>query len=243
MGFKKYILSPLILLIYISLVSAADFDVEIIPISNKIAIDEFAKFELKIKNNLNRLEEYRIYNTNFPTWDVRTDPIVNPITLELQPDGEGSVELVVDPLKIKDVGTYAINLNIRSKIGDKLQSVPLKVSVISTEGLIGGYVPTVVTSVGMPEKIDPRKEIPIKIILNNQNIIEYPELVINLNSDLIKDTLTIKLGAKEEKTLDLTATIDPLTPPREDTLVVSVFRGNDSLINPIVRQTKASKNR
>jgi len=234
--FKRYIILILLMLMYISLVNAAAFDIEVVPIDSRISIDEFAKFQINIKNNLKQADEYRLYTSNFPTWDVRTEPIVNPITLKLEPGSEGNVEIIADPLKIREIGTYAVNLNVRSKILNQLKSVQLKVTILSTEGLIGGYVPTVVTSVGIPEKIDPREEIPIKIILNNQNIIDYPKLEIRLESGIIKDTLTAKLGPNEEKTLDLTKSIDPLTPPGEDSLVVTVFRDNRSIINPIARK-------
>jgi hypothetical protein len=226
-----------VLLLYVSFAHAASFEVEIIPVNSRIAIDEFAKFELVIKNNnLNQKEEYRIYNPNFPTWDVRTEPLVNPITLEVEPKSEGSVELIVDPLNpINDIGIYAVSLNIRSKFSDELVSVPLKVTILSTESLIGGYVPTVVTSLGIPEKIDPREEVPIKIVLNNQNIIDYPDLIVKLESSLIKETINTQLGPKEEKTLELTAALDLLTPVQEDKLVVAVFKEDRSIINPIVR--------
>ena len=98
--------------------------------------DEFAAFQLDIKNNLDKKDEYRIYTLDFPTWDVRTEPIVNPITLELGPREEGSVELVVDPLKIRDIGTYQVNVNVRSKLTNKVVSVPMKVTILSTESLL-----------------------------------------------------------------------------------------------------------
>lgn len=233
--FKKYTIFAFVLLLYISLVNAAAFDIEVVPINNRISIDEFAYFQIIIKNNLNQADDYRIYTSDFPTWDVRTDPIANPITLELSPNSEGSVEIVVDPLKIKEIGTYGVNLNVRSKILNQLKSVPLKVTVLSTEGLIGGYVPTVVTSLGIPKKIDPREGIPIKIVLNNQNIIDYPDMVIQLDSNLIKDTINIRLGPKEAKTLEITKRIDPLTSPQKDRIVLAVFKEDRSIINPIVR--------
>ncbi|MCH8004543.1 MAG: hypothetical protein IH934_08005 [Nanoarchaeota archaeon] len=233
---KKSILPILILIIYSSIAYAASFDVDAVPINNRIIIDEFATFQINIKNNLDKKDEYRIYTLDFPTWDVRTDPIANPITLELEPGEEGSVEVVVDPLKIKDIGTYQVNVNVRSKLTNKFTSVPLKVSILSTESLIQGYVPTVVTGVTLPKKIDPREEITIKISLNNQNIIAYPDLVITLESNLIKETINNVLGPKEDKTLELKVSLDPLTKPQEDNLVVSVFKGDRSIIRPIVRK-------
>jgi hypothetical protein len=191
---------------------------------------------MSIKNNLQQNDEYRIYSLDFPTWDVRTDPIVNPITLELMPSEEGNIEIVVDPLKIKDIGTYQVNINVKSKVTNELFGIPLKVSIMSTDPLIQGYVPTVVTSVGIPQNINPKEEVPIKIILNNQNIIDYPELIIKIESNLIKETITTQLGPKEEKTLELKANLDPLTEPQEDNLVVAIFKGDKSIINPIVRK-------
>jgi len=234
--FKKFILFTFIFSIYLSIAYAAAFDIEVVPINDRIVIDEFAKFQLNIKNNLRERDEYRFYTLDFPTWDVRTEPIANPITLELEPGEEGSVELIVDPLKIKEIGSYAVNVNIRSKLTPNPIPVPLKVTILSTAPLIGGYVPTVVTGVDVPKKIDPRQQIPIKISLNNQNIIDYPELVIKLESDLIKETANVKLGPKEEKTLELIVTLDPLTPPQEDNLAVSVLREDRNIINTIVRK-------
>lgn len=238
--FRKSLLFAVMLLLFISIAvsiaNADSFDANATPIDDRIVIDEFATFQLNIKNNLDQRDEYRIYTLDFPIWDVRTEPIVNPITLELKPGEEGNVELVVDPLKIKDIGTYQVNVNVKSKLTDKAVSVPLKVTILSIEPLIGGYVPTVVTGVDIPEKIDPRKDIAITISLNNQNIIDYPDLVVKLDSNLIKDAIKTQLGPKEDKTLELAASIDPLTPPQEDELVVAVFKGDRSIINPIVKK-------
>jgi len=128
---KKLVLFALIFSICTSIAYAASFDVSVVPIDDRIVIDEFATFQLNIKNNLQKKDEYRIYTLDFPTWDVRTEPLVNPITLELNPGKQGSVELVVDPLKIKDIGTYQVNVNVRSKLTNKLISAPLKVNIIN----------------------------------------------------------------------------------------------------------------
>ena len=234
--FRKLILLTIIFSIFISIANAASFDATAAPIDNRIVIDEFATFKLDIKNNLGKPDEYRIYTLDFPTWDIRTDPIVNPITLELKPREEGSVELVVDPLKIKDIGIYQVNVNVRSKLTNELIVVPLKVTILSTAPLIGGYVPTVVTGVEIAEKIDPREEITIKISLNNQNVIDYENLTIKLESNLIKETINTPLEPKGVKTLEIKVNLDPLTGPQEDQLVVTVFKDDKRIINPIVRK-------
>jgi hypothetical protein len=233
---KKVILFTLIFSIYISIVNAASFEAAATPIDDRIVIDEFAKFSIEVKNNLKVKDEFRIYTLDFPTWDLRTEPIINPITIELGPGEKGSVEVLIDPLKIKDIGAYQVNANVKSRSTGQLISVPLKVTILSTTTLIQGYVPTVVTGVDISKKIDPRNELPIKILLNNQNIIDYPELTIDLESALIKKTISVQLGPKEEKTLEIKANLDPLTEPQEDKLVVALFFNNKSIINPIVRK-------
>ncbi len=236
---KKNAIFTLVFLISISSAYAASFDASSAAIHSRIIIDEFAKFRIDIRNNLEQSDEYRIYTLDFPTWDVRTEPIANPITLAVAPESNGSIEIVVDPLKIKDIGSYQVNVNVKSALTGDAFSVPLKVTILSTDALIQGYVPTVITGVEIAEKIDPREKIPVKISLNNQNIIDYPDLVIKLDSNLIKDTINAQLGPKEDKTLNLEVSIDPLTPPQEDKLVVAVFKGNRSIINPIVRKIEA----
>jgi len=233
---KKFILFTFIFSIYLSIAYAASFDAKAVPIDNRIIIDEFATFKITVKNNLQQKDEFRIYTLDFPTWDIRTDPIVNPITLELEPAEEGSVELVVDPLKIRDIGTYLVNVNVKSKATNRLLRIPLKVTILSTDPLLQGYVPTVITSLGIPENIDPREVIPIKIVLSNQNIIDYPDLVVKLESHLIKDTIRTQLKPKEDKTLELKVNLNPLTAPQEDRLVIKIFKGNRSIINPIVKK-------
>lgn len=233
---KKLLVVLIVFSLFFSATYASSFDASSEPIKDKIIVDEIAKFKINVKNNFNNKDEYRIYTLDFPTWDVRTEPIVNPITLELEVGQEGSVEVLVDPLKIKDVGAYQVNVNVRSKTTNDVVSVPLKVTVLSTEPLLQGYVPTVITNVGIPEKIDPRKSIPLTIVLNNQNIIDYNELVVELESNLIKETIHTTLAPKEEKKIELTKQIEPLTKPQEDKLVVAVFAQNRSIINPIVRK-------
>ena len=59
MIFLKRYLVLFVLLIYISLANAASFDIEVVPIDDRIVIDEFAKFQIEIKNNRNQADEYR----------------------------------------------------------------------------------------------------------------------------------------------------------------------------------------
>ena len=231
---KNCAIFAFVFLLMLSIAYAASFDVSSEPIKDRIIINEVAKFNVTVRNNLDKDDEYRIYTLDFPTWGIRTEPISNPITIDLKPGEQGSVEIIVEPLKIKEIGAYQVNVIARSRNTDIALPVPVKVTILSTDTLIQGYVPTVLTSLGIPDKIDPRKDIPIKIVLNNQNIIDYSDLTIMLESNLVKDTLHTQLGPKEEKTIELTKKLDDMTPPQEDRLSVAIFKDKRQIVSPIV---------
>ncbi len=92
-----------------------------------------------------------------------------------------------------------------------------------------------------PEEIDPREDITIKVILNNQNVLDHPNLTINIDSNLIKEELQESLGPKEDKTIELVKKLDPMTIPQKDRLVVAVFRGDRVVVNPIIKEFKVSE--
>jgi len=232
---KKYLLFLLILIICVSSVHAINFELNATPIKNKIAIEEVAKFKLEIKNKLDKEQTFRIYTLDYPTWDIYTKPILNPILLDVAPTSKGSIEIIVDPLDTKNIliGSHFVNVKVRSKTTNEALGIPLKVLVASKESLIGGYTPTIIANVKILQKIDPREEIPIEIILNNQNIINYSALTIKIESNLIKDTIEDTLGPKEEKTLTSTKNLDPLTQPQKDNFMITVLSGERVIVDTI----------
>lgn len=233
---KKHLLFLLILAICISSVHAVSFELNAVPIKNKITINELAKFKVEITNNYNKEQTFRIYSLAYPTWDIYTEPIINPILLDVAPNSKNSVELIVNPLTKRNiiVGPHVISLKVRSKTTNEALAVPLKISVTSTSSLIGGYVPTIITNVKIPKKIDPRDEIPIEIILDNQNIINYSDLRVEINSNLIKDSMAADLGPKKTKTLTLTKKLDPFTAPQKDNFAVRVLKGEREITGPVI---------
>ena len=232
---KNIFLFLFVLLFYPTPAYAASFDVKAVPVLDTIDINEPAKFNFEITNNLNTRQEFRIYTLDYPFWDIRTDPIANPITLAVMPKSTESIEILIDPLHVAQAGAYAVNIYIQSETTEQRVIAPVEIGIKSTELLIGGYVPTVITSVSIPEKIDPREEIPIKINLNNQNVIDYQDMVIKIESSLINDAIPYKLGPKEEKTLTITKNVNPFAEPQKDKFAVSVFKGERLIVSPIVK--------
>lgn len=216
---------------------AASFEVRAVPINDKIVVDEVAEFDIIIQNNLDREEEFTIKKAGYPFWDMYTKPLQNPITLRVPPFGTSSIRLFVDPLYITSVDTYTLEAGVLlSRTGEE-QKVPITIGIKSTEPLIGQYIPTVLTSTIIePDKIDPREEFKIKIVLNNQNVLDYENLTIKIESNLFRDELHVPLGPREDKTVEIIKRMDGMTPPQKDRLVIAIFKDDRMIVSPIVKE-------
>ncbi|MBI2660339.1 hypothetical protein HYX07_04215 [Candidatus Woesearchaeota archaeon] len=87
-----------------------------------------------------------------------------------------------------------------------------------------------------PRKIDPREEFTIRIGLNNQNVLNYENLTIKVESNLFRDELNVPLGPKEEKVVEVIKRLDEMTSPQEDRLVVAMFMDQRMIVNPVVEE-------
>ncbi len=173
----------------------------------------------------------------YPFWDIFTKPLQNPITLVVPAHASASIILYVDPLHVTSVDTYTLDMGVILQRTGEEQKVPLTIGIKSTEPLISGYIPTVLASASIsPEAIDPREEVKIRIVLNNQNPINYTNLTVKIDSNLLKDGIYTKLEPREEKSIEIVKRLDPMTPPQDDNLVVSVFYDERVIVNPIVQE-------
>ncbi|MEK6942508.1 MAG: hypothetical protein AABX00_00405 [Nanoarchaeota archaeon] len=217
-------------------VFAAPFDATVTPIKDKIVVDEVAEFNITIENNLDRAQEFTIKKAGYPFWDMYTQPLQNPITLKVAANSAASISVFVDPLYITSVDTYTLDPSIVMESTGEEQKVAITVGIKSTDPLIGGYIPTVLANIDIPEKIDPRDEFTIKVLLNNQNSLDYPNLTIKAESKLFKDELNYLLGPKEDRVVEIKKKLDAMTAPQKDDLVVAVFRGDRMIVSPIVKE-------
>ena len=226
-----------VFLLLLNVAHAASFDVKVTPIRDKIVVDEVAEFSISVRNNLDTDEEFTIKKSGYPFWDMYTDPLQSPITLRVPAQSESYIRLLVRPLYITSVDTYNLDAYVvLSRTGEE-RPAPITIGIKSTEPLIGGYIPTVLTSVSIsPEKIDPRRQFSIRIALNNQNPINYTNLTIRIESNLFNDAVSTPLGPKEEKTIELTKKLDDMTVPQQDRMIVAVLKDERIIVNPIVKE-------
>ena len=224
-------------LLLLNAAHAASFEAKAIPIKDKIVVDEVAEFDIVVQNNLHTDEEFTIKKAGYPFWDMYAKPLQNPITVKVPALSSSTIRLFVEPLYITSVDTYTLETGVVLDSTGEEKKVPITVGIKSTEPLIRGYIPTVLTSVSIePEKIDPSEDFRIKIGLNNQNVLNYENLTIKAESNLFKDEVNVPLGPKEEKIVEITKKLDAMTPPQEDRLVIAIFMESRMIVNPVVKE-------
>jgi len=237
----KYLKRSLIFIFLILLslsVSAKRFDVTVTPVKTKITSSDMAEFNVEIKNNYPGTETFKIYTLSFPNWEIRTIPLVNPITLRLKANTSDDINVYVNPIHISELGGYVVDLNVKNSRTQELIKKPIKVEIRTLDQLIGSYVPTIILNYDLPDEIDPRNPIPLKISLSNQNPLNVSNLTLKLESKLITTIFYDRLGPKEDKTIERTFEINPLTHPQEDTLFISGYIGDKQVINPVAKKFK-----
>lgn len=233
----KFLILASVFLLLLNFAHAASFDVMVAPVKDQIVVDDVAEFNISIQNNLKTNEEFTIKKAGYPFWDMYTKPLQNPITLKVPAQSTSMVKLFVDPLYITSVDTYTLDVGVVLQRTGQEQKVPVTVGIKSTEPLIGGYIPTVLSSTSIfPEKIDPRDEFTIRVALNNQNVINYTNLTVKIESAFFKEELHYPLGPKEEKIIELKKRLEPMASPQEDKLVIAIFKDDRMIVNPIVKE-------
>lgn len=234
---NKFFILVTALLLFLNSAYAASFEVKVTPVKDRIVVDEVAEFDISVQNNFDADEEFTIKRAGYPFWDMYTKPLQTPITLKVPAQSALSIKLFVDPLYITSVDTYTLEAGIILERTGEEKKVPLTIGIKSTEPLIGGYIPTVLASMDIsPEKIDPREQATVKIVLNNQNPINYTNLTVRIESNLFKDELHVPLGPKEDKTIEVAKKLDAMAKPQHDRLVVAVFKDDRMIVSPIVKE-------
>jgi hypothetical protein len=242
---KYFAIIPVIFLLLVSVVSADNhtsesivedtFTFELNAVKNKISVEDLAEFELKITNKLDKEIEYRVYSLSFPNWEILTKPLVNPIIVTVSPLSSKVTSIYLDPLSIKAIGKYLVEINVKSGDNGETLKENAEVVVKSTGDLVGGYSPSVTVNVNMPKSIDPRDEVPIRIELINNNIIEYDEVLIRLESDTINREIVDKLGPEETKTIEIVEKIDEFTLPQDDVIQITLTWEEEIIKGPLIQ--------
>ncbi|RMD58218.1 hypothetical protein D6825_01525 [Candidatus Woesearchaeota archaeon] len=204
-----------LLIVLLLATSAFAFEVSVFPSERAVNVDETASFDLEIENTAPNTELFELFSSDV-TWDVRTEH-----PLRVEPLSTLKTNLLIRPLRVNP-GIYSVPVHFKRAGTNDVKKVLLQIEVHSPT-LAGEYLPAVRGFVKMPEEVDPRKDVEIKVSLENQNLRNLSEVEVKLRSNLINKDYKTSLGPLEKKTLTFVVKLDKLTPPQEDVLQVSII--------------------
>lgn len=199
-------------------------------------LDDIARYELTITNNLPAKDHFRISFLDESLWTILTSPEISYKLsgFDLDPGESITFTITIRP-KPQAIANGYLNLNTRYLIDYEVLAEEAKAKQSDYVTLYYGpgfskprYPAVVLAEIEMPSKIDPRQDLEIRVILENRNPLNITALNIDLKSELITHHEVVSLGPIEEKTVLIPLSLDPLQEPMSDTLEVSIsFEGEN----------------
>ncbi len=228
-GFLAFLLSFL-LLISASSVLASDFSVSVSAVQDTVTNDEPATYELTITNDQRSADTFRIRAPEI-FWSVQSKPLYHYFGgVDVPAGGSRTVTLLINPIKPIPNGQYRVQLDIDSiDTGDSFQIYP--VINIHSSSAPKNYLPSFSRTVEMPQKVDPRKIVPVTVVLENKNPKDISSVIITANSNLISKEWHVPLPPLAHRTFKLNFSLDEKTAPQKDSITWSFRVENTSFDN------------
>ncbi len=228
---RKLILVILLLII----LPNAFASVSIATLKNNIVLgtNQFASYQINIKNNYNHTERFDLYVKDF-SWSVWSDPLSDYLGggISIGPGKNYTVHLYLKPPVNIRLGSYSLPLVISAEQEKTRETKLLMVNVISGKPTLREYAIAVVASLDFPASIDPRKNYTLKIAVENLFPRNISNMRVEVKSKLINKELPLSLGPLESAKIQLKVHTDPFIEPATDTLYVK-FIVNDKLIKEL----------
>ena len=188
--------------------------------SRTITRDGTATFSLNVSHNSPVAQIFEIYTSDV-LWDLRTEPSANRI-LTVPPGETVSTTLLLRPLYAYP-GYYVVPISV--KISGSLDGITLnpQIAVLASNTPQGEYSPSVSVILDAPSSLDPRKDVSLRVNLENLNLKDLSKVDVKLRSSLFNQDYSTSLAGLEKKSVSFTLSVDPLTKPQDDVLRVSVL--------------------
>ena len=135
---------------------------------------------------------------------------VPPKIIEVSSNGETSEKILITPTKYVGAGIYGVKVNFKEEDLGELTQKTLYVNILTGEDVVSAYLPSVNMIADIPESIDPREKVSIKISLENQNVLNLTDLKIRVTSELstFNTEQPVQLGPLAKKVVELHFELD-----------------------------------
>jgi len=213
------------LVLFSSLVAAANYQVSVTPLNMSTLPNESASFKVVISNFDVQAARFQVYTLD-TRWIIRTDPLL------YQVEGRSAMEsvLYIRPTTAIGYGAQGLTVLIKDIDTNTVNKEALIVYVIDPNRMPGGYAASVNLDVRLPDDINPRDPFAVGINLRNRNGLNISELSIVISSPLFNQTVIEPLAPFAEKTEDEPFTLNPYQAAGDYPLHVGLY-WNGNLIN------------
>ncbi|RMF05025.1 hypothetical protein D6764_05820, partial [Candidatus Woesearchaeota archaeon] len=126
---------------------------------------------------------------------------------------EGVVNLYLKPVAHMKSGWKLIELAVRGKKSSQTLREYLKVYIRPSVVMPKTYLPSFSVKLEVPERVDPREEIPVKVILENRNPLNITNMTVRVDSELFSREFTTNLPPLKTKVQTFTVKLDDLLAP------------------------------
>jgi hypothetical protein len=204
--------------------AAADFQTEIVVISDTILPGQAAQYEVVITNLDAQPARFSIASPEYSYILV----IDERPKAEIQPGQSDSFVLELTPRNFVNFGSYRVPLTVRNQNTQETNTINPILVLRDPEQTGGGYTSSIALSVAAPQEIDPREDLQLSIGLRNRNARNYEQsdLEVRIESDFFTNTYATSLGPvgqNGEKTTERTVEIDDYQSPGVHPLVIQVL--------------------
>lgn len=209
------------------------FSVNSQPEKSVIYNDDFATYQVTIKNELSNSDRVQVYSLD-PSWVVIVEDLDGSL-IRLNGYETKKFTFILDPSNtIRDGEKYGVPVVFESlETGEKI-NVRMQVTVNSNQ--YRTYQPALIADIVVGDgsgKIDPSKPFDVKVRVLNRNPLDIKELKVSVVSPIFKEEFVTSLkpigSAQDQVTKILTFSLDPLIAPQKGMIDVSLLANNISL--------------
>lgn len=210
-----------------------EIEIKVRAIVDAISAGDEAKFDVTITNNMRFDDNFKLKFSNDVEWTILTDPLTlkfGTFDLSVGESVNFKVRIRASPSASLGYNIYVIALSAQGAATGVKETVPLTFGYGPQFLTPKEYAALVVASIEVPESVDPRGDMQIKVHLRNRNPLNISGLVVKASSQVVDQEMQVNLAPLEEKDVYFTQELDPFESPKQDTLVIEIIKAETTLV-------------
>lgn len=216
------------------IVEPGQINIDVVPVKDAISAGGVAVFDVTITNNMRFDDTFNLKFSNDVEWTILTTPLnykFSNFKLAVGESANFKVNIRASPSAGLGYNLYVIGLTITAKATHQEEYERLTFGYGPQFLTPKQYAALITASIDIPEEVDPRTDMQIRVHLRNRNPLNITNLEIRATSETVSKSMMIDLAPLEEKDVYLTQEINNFESPKQELLVVEILREDIVLIS------------